>query len=48
VRIARGRRERTFTGMLHDLSKRAALDERLRASEARWRAIVQSAVDGSW
>jgi PAS domain S-box-containing protein len=38
--------ERRFTGMLHDLSKRAELDERLRASEARWRAIVQSAVDG--
>jgi two-component system sensor kinase FixL len=38
--------ERKFTGMLHDLSKRAELDDRLRASEARWRSIVQSAVDG--
>ena len=40
------RGERKFTGMLHDLSVRAQLDERLRASEARWRAIVESAVDG--
>jgi two-component system sensor kinase FixL len=38
--------ERKFTGMLHDLTKRAQLDERLRASEARWRAVVESAVDG--
>lgn len=38
--------ERKFTGMLHDLSARAQLDERLRASEARWRSIVHSAVDG--
>jgi PAS domain S-box-containing protein len=37
--------ERKFAGMLHDLSKRAQLGERLRASEARWRAIVDSAVD---
>ena len=29
-----------------DLSERAALEERLRASEARWRSIVESAVDG--
>jgi two-component system, LuxR family, sensor kinase FixL len=41
-----GGTERKFTGMLHDLSKRAELDERLRSSEARWRSIVQSAVDG--
>ena len=40
------RGDRKFTGMLHDLSVRAQLDERLRASEARWRAIVESAVDG--
>ena len=38
--------QRKFTGMLHDLSDRVQLEERLRASEARWRSIVQSAVDG--
>jgi two-component system sensor kinase FixL len=38
--------EPKFTGILHDLSDRVALDHRLRASEARWRSIVQSAVDG--
>jgi two-component system sensor kinase FixL len=38
--------ERKFTGVLHDLSSRVALEEQLRASEARWRAIVDSAVDG--
>lgn len=38
--------ERKFTGMLHDLSIRKQLDNQLRASEARWRAIVESAVDG--
>ncbi|HEX2446457.1 MAG TPA: PAS domain S-box protein [Vicinamibacterales bacterium] len=38
--------ERKFTGMLHDLSQRVQLEERLRASEARWRAIIESAVDG--
>jgi PAS domain S-box-containing protein len=38
--------ERKFTGMLHDLSDRVRLEEQLRTSEARWRAIVQSAVDG--
>jgi PAS domain S-box-containing protein len=38
--------ERKFTGMLHDLSPRVQLEERLRTSEARWRAIVESAVDG--
>jgi two-component system, LuxR family, sensor kinase FixL len=38
--------ERKFTGMLHDLSGRVQLEERLRGSEARWRSIVQSAVDG--
>jgi PAS domain S-box-containing protein len=38
--------ERKFTGVLHDLSDRVALEERLRASEARWRSIVESAVDG--
>ena len=38
--------ERKFTGMLHDLSSRLRLEEQLRGSEARWRAIVESAVDG--
>jgi PAS domain S-box-containing protein len=38
--------ERKFTGMLHDLSPRVQLEERLRASEARWRSIIESAVDG--
>jgi two-component system sensor kinase FixL len=38
--------ERKFTGMLHDLSRRASLEGQLGASEARWRAIVDSAVDG--
>ena len=34
------------TGILHDLSDRVALEHRLRASEARWRAVIDSAVDG--
>lgn len=38
--------ERKFTGILHDLSDRVALEHRLRASEARWRSIIHSAVDG--
>jgi two-component system sensor kinase FixL len=38
--------ERKFTGMLHDLTKRVHLEGALGASEARWRAIVDSAVDG--
>ncbi len=37
--------ERKFTGILHDLSDRVRLEERLRASEARWRSVVESAVD---
>ena len=40
------RGERKFTGMLHDLSERMRLDEELRASEARWRSVIDSAVDG--
>jgi two-component system sensor kinase FixL len=38
--------ERKFTGVLHDLSERMRLDESLRASEARWRSVIDSAVDG--
>ena len=38
--------ERRFTGILHDLSARVELEARLRSSEARWRSIVESAVDG--
>ena len=38
--------ERKFTGMVHDLTKRAELEEQLRNSEARWRSIIESAVDG--
>ena len=38
--------ERKFTGMLHDLSERMRLHEELRASEARWRSVIESAVDG--
>jgi two-component system, LuxR family, sensor kinase FixL len=37
--------ERKFTGMLHDLTKRARLEGELGASEARWQAVVESAVD---
>jgi two-component system, LuxR family, sensor kinase FixL len=37
--------QRKFTGILHDLSPRVELEARLRGSEARWRAIVESAVD---
>jgi len=38
--------ERKFTGILHDLSERVKLEQRLRTSEARWRSVVESAVDG--
>jgi PAS domain S-box-containing protein len=38
--------ERKFTGMLRDLSKRVDLEGQLGASEAKWRAVVDSAVDG--
>lgn len=38
--------QRKFTGMVHDLSERVRLENELRTSEARWRAAVESAVDG--
>jgi two-component system, LuxR family, sensor kinase FixL len=38
--------EQKFTGMLHDLTGRVQLENQLRASEGRWRAIIESAVDG--
>jgi PAS domain S-box-containing protein len=38
--------ERKFTGLLHDLTRRVHLEGELGASEARWRAVVDSAVDG--
>lgn len=38
--------DRKFTGMLHDLSERGRLEEQLRTSEARWRAVIECAVDG--
>ena len=38
--------ERKFTGMLHDLTRGCGSRSELGASEARWRAIVDSAVDG--
>ena len=38
--------ERKFTGMLRDLTKRVDLEDALGASEARWRAVVDAAVDG--
>ena len=37
---------RKFTGMLHDLTDRVQLEDRLRASEAKWRAVIDSAIDG--
>lgn len=38
--------ERKFTGILHDISDRVRLETELRRSEARWRAVIESAVDG--
>ena len=38
--------ERKFVGTLHDLTAREALQEQLRASEGRWRSVIESAVDG--
>lgn len=36
---------RKFTGMLHDLTARVQLEDQLRASEARWRTVIDSAID---
>jgi two-component system, LuxR family, sensor kinase FixL len=38
--------ERKFTGIIHDLTDQMALEDRMRASEARWRSVIESAVDG--
>jgi two-component system sensor kinase FixL len=38
--------QRKFTGLLHDLTRRTQLSTELRTSEARWKAIVDAAVDG--
>jgi len=38
--------ERKFTGMLRDLTRRMSLEGQLGASEARWQAVIESAVDG--
>lgn len=35
-----------FTGLLQDLTKREGLNRQLETSEARWRAVIDSAVDG--
>jgi PAS domain S-box-containing protein len=37
--------QRKFTGMLHDLTERVRLKGELGSSEARWRAVIDSAVD---
>jgi two-component system sensor kinase FixL len=37
--------ETRYTGILHDLSARVELEGRLRASEERWRSVIESAVD---
>jgi two-component system sensor kinase FixL len=38
--------ERKFAGVLHDLTDRVKIEEQLRASEERWRAVIDSAIDG--
>lgn len=38
--------ERKFTGVVHDLTERVKIEEQLRASEERWRAVIESAIDG--
>ena len=37
--------EKKFTGILRDLTERVRLEEQLRDSEARWRSVIESAVD---
>ena len=37
--------DRKFTGLLHDLTKRRQFETRWHASEALWRAVIESAVD---
>jgi PAS domain S-box-containing protein len=37
--------QRKFTGLLHDLSARVEQEECRRASDARWQAVIESAVD---
>jgi PAS domain S-box-containing protein len=46
VREMRIAGDRKFTGILQDLTKRVDLEGQLGASEARWRAVIDSAVDG--
>lgn len=36
---------RKFTGMVHDVTERVQQEEGRRASEARWQAVIESAVD---
>jgi len=43
VRVGGGRK---FAGLMHDLTKRSDLRDALQNSEARWRAVIDSAVDG--
>jgi two-component system sensor kinase FixL len=38
--------QRKFVGMLHDITARVAREAAARASEARWQAVIASAVDG--
>jgi two-component system, LuxR family, sensor kinase FixL len=38
--------DRKFTGIVHDLTERVRLIAQLRASEERWRSVIESAVDG--
>jgi PAS domain S-box-containing protein len=38
--------ERKFTGVVHDLTIRVGVEEQLRASEERWRAVIDAAIDG--
>jgi PAS domain S-box-containing protein len=38
--------QRKFTGMLHDLTERVRLRGQLGSSEARWKSVIDSAIDG--